>query len=134
MIHQQLAGGLTVANLLHGSANPIGGQNCVIKLRDGAAPEDLKFPGAPSGIKFALGENVKQSNWGAAFKSRFPQTRMGVPAFHANRFTAAQHYAACDREATARGRTACPARSRARGDRGDHPRRAAHPLSQLSAG
>lgn len=94
MIHQQLAGGLTVANLLHGSANPIGGQNCVIKLRDGAPPEALKFSGAPSGIKFALGENVKQSNWGAAFKYRFPQTRMGVPAFHANRFTAAQQYAA----------------------------------------
>ena len=93
-IHQQLAGGLTVANLLHGSANPIGGQNCVIKLRDGAAPEELKVAGAPGGIKFALGENVKQSNWGAAFKHRFPQTRMGVPAFHTNRFTAAQQYAA----------------------------------------
>jgi imidazolonepropionase-like amidohydrolase len=94
MIHQQLAGGLTVASLLHGSANPIGGQNCVIKLRDGAAPEELKLAGAPGGIKFALGENVKQSNWGDAFKSRFPQTRMGVPAFHTNRFTAAQHYMA----------------------------------------
>jgi imidazolonepropionase-like amidohydrolase len=92
--HQQLAGGLTTANLLHGSANPIGGQNCVIKLRDGAAPEDLKLADAPPGIKFALGENVKQSNWGDNFKSRFPQTRMGVPAFHTNRFTAAQHYAA----------------------------------------
>ncbi|MBE7493534.1 MAG: amidohydrolase family protein [Verrucomicrobiaceae bacterium] len=93
-IHQQLAGGLTTANLLHGSANPIGGQNCVIKLRDGAAPEDLKLKGAPGGIKFALGENVKQSGWGDAFKSRFPQSRMGVPAFHTNRFTAAQHYMA----------------------------------------
>jgi imidazolonepropionase-like amidohydrolase len=93
-IHQQLGGGLTTTNLLHGSANPIGGQNCVIKLRDGAAPEDLKLAGAPAGIKFALGENVKQSNWGAAFKYRFPQTRMGVPAFHTNRFTAAQQYAA----------------------------------------
>ena len=92
--HQQLAGGLTTTNLLLGSANPIGGQNCVIKLRDGAAPEDLKLTGAPPGIKFALGENVKQSNWGDNFKSRFPQTRMGVPAFHTNRFTAAQHYAA----------------------------------------
>jgi imidazolonepropionase-like amidohydrolase len=92
-IHQQLGGGLTIANVLHGSANPIGGQNCVIKLRDGAAPEELKLAGAPSGIKFALGENVKQSNWGAAFKHRFPQTRMGVPAFHTNRFTAAQQYA-----------------------------------------
>jgi imidazolonepropionase-like amidohydrolase len=93
-IHQQLGGGLTVASMLHGSANPIGGQNVVIKLRDGAAPEELKLAGAPSGIKFALGENVKQSNWGAAFKYRFPQTRMGVPAFHTNRFAAAQRYAA----------------------------------------
>ena len=93
-IHQQLAGGLTVANQLHGSANPIGGQNCVIKLRDGATPDGLKLKGAPEGIKFALGENVKQSNWGDAFKFRFPQSRMGVPAFHANRFTAAQHYMA----------------------------------------
>jgi imidazolonepropionase-like amidohydrolase len=92
-IHQQLAGGLTIANLLHGSANPIGGQNCVIKLRDGAAPEDLKFAGAPPGIKFALGENVKQANWGDTFRSRFPQSRMGVPAFHTNRFTAAKQYA-----------------------------------------
>ncbi len=92
-IHQQLAGGLTVANLLHGSANPIGGQNCVIKLREGAGPEGLKLAGAPGGIKFALGENVKQSNWGDQYRHRFPQSRMGVPAFHANRFTAAQQYA-----------------------------------------
>ena len=92
-IHQQLAGGLTVANLLHGSANPIGGQSCVIKLRDGASPEGLKFTAAPGGIKFALGENVKQSNWGDNFRSRFPQSRMGVPAFHTNRFTAAKQYA-----------------------------------------
>lgn len=91
-IHQQLAGGLTAANVLHGSANPIGGQNCVIKLRDGAAPEDLKLTGAKTGIKFALGENVKQANWGDLFRNRFPQTRMGVPTFHTNRFTAAQHY------------------------------------------
>ncbi|GEP43008.1 amidohydrolase family protein [Brevifollis gellanilyticus] len=93
-IHQQLAGGLTTANQLHGSANPIGGQNCVIKLREGESPEGLKFAGAIEGIKFALGENVKQANWGDAFKSRFPQSRMGVPAFHTNRFTAAQHYMA----------------------------------------
>jgi imidazolonepropionase-like amidohydrolase len=91
-ICEQLAGGLTTANLLHGSANPIGGQNQVIKLRDGASPEELKFDGAPPGIKFALGENVKQSNWGERNTNRFPQTRMGVPAFHANRFTAAQQY------------------------------------------
>jgi len=93
-IHQQLAGGLTLANLLHGSANPIGGQNQVIKLRSGASPEGLKFTNAPVGIKFALGENVKQANWGDKFTTRFPQTRMGVPTFIGNRFTAAQQYAA----------------------------------------
>ena len=88
----QLAGGVTSANLLHGSANPIGGQNCVIKLRDGATPEELIFSNAPPGIKFALGENVKQSNWGEHFVTRFPQTRMGVQTFDANRFTAARQY------------------------------------------
>ncbi len=91
-IYEQLAGGLTTANLLHGSANPIGGQNQVIKLRDGASPEELKFEGAPQGIKFALGENVKQSNWGDKNVTRFPQTRMGVRTFYVNRFTAAQQY------------------------------------------
>jgi N-acetylglucosamine-6-phosphate deacetylase len=91
-IHQQLAGGLTVANLLHGSANPIGGQSQVIKLRDGASPDDLRFTNAPPGIKFALGENVKQANWGERFTTRFPQTRMGVPTFFRNRFTAARRY------------------------------------------
>ena len=91
-IHRQLAGGLTVANLLHGSANPIGGQNAIIKLRLGQGPEALKFKAAPPGIKFALGENVKQSNWGDNKNTRFPQTRMGVPVFHENRFTAAWQY------------------------------------------
>jgi len=91
-IYDQLAGGLTTANLLHGSANPIGGQNQIIKLRDGASPEELKFEGAPAGIKFALGENVKQSNASERNTTRFPQTRMGVRTFHANRFTAAQQY------------------------------------------
>ncbi len=91
-IYRQLAGGLTVANLLHGSANPIGGQNCVIKLRDGENPEGLKFKEAPAGIKFALGENVKQSNWGDKYTTRFPQTRMGVRTFFVNRFTAAKQY------------------------------------------
>ena len=91
-VHRQLAGGLTVANLLHGSANPIGGQNAIIKLRLGGGPEEMKFKAAPPGIKFALGENVKQSNWGDNKTTRFPQTRMGVPAFHENRFTAAWQY------------------------------------------
>jgi imidazolonepropionase-like amidohydrolase len=93
-LYEQLAGGVTTLNLLHGSANPIGGQNCVIKIRDGATPEDLVFAAAPPGIKFALGENVKQSNWGERFTTRFPQTRMGVRTFIANRFTAAQEYLA----------------------------------------
>ncbi len=91
-LYEQLAGGVTAVNLLHGSANPIGGQNCVIKLRDGASPEELIFSNAPPGIKFALGENVKQSNWGEKFVTRFPQTRMGVRTFYENRFTAAQEY------------------------------------------
>jgi len=91
-LYEQLAGGVTTVNLLHGSANPIGGQNCVIKLRDGASPEDLVFAAAPAGIKFALGENVKQSNWGEKFSTRFPQTRMGVRTLVANRFTAAREY------------------------------------------
>ena len=93
-LYEQLAGGVTTVNLLHGSANPIGGQNCVIKLRDGVSPEDLVFQQAPPGIKFALGENVKQSNWGERFSTRFPQTRMGVRTFIANRFAAAQEYLA----------------------------------------
>jgi N-acetylglucosamine-6-phosphate deacetylase len=91
-ISEELAGGLTTANLLHGSANPIGGQNQMIKLREGASPEGMKFEDAPQGIKFALGENVKQSNWGEKFTTRFPQSRMGVPTFYKNRFTAALQY------------------------------------------
>ena len=91
-IYYQLAGGLTIANLLHGSANPIGGQNAVIKLRWGKGPDELIFKEAPGGIKFALGENVKQSNWGNDRTTRFPQSRMGVPVFYENRFTAAKQY------------------------------------------
>jgi imidazolonepropionase-like amidohydrolase len=93
-LYNQLAGGVTAVNLLHGSANPIGGQNCVIKLRDGAGPDALVLAAAPQGIKFALGENVKQSNWGDRYSTRFPQTRMGVRTFIANRFAAAKQYLA----------------------------------------
>jgi len=99
-LYQQLAGGVTAVNLLHGSANPIGGQSCFIKLRDGASPEGLIFDATPPGIKFALGENVKQSGWGDKFVTRFPQTRMGVRTFIANRFTAAREYLAKVREAS----------------------------------
>jgi imidazolonepropionase-like amidohydrolase len=91
-VERQLAGGVTACNLLHGSANPIGGQNAVIKLRLGASPDAMLMQQAPSGIKFALGENVKQSNWGDKYTTRFPQSRMGVKSFFANRFSAARQY------------------------------------------
>jgi imidazolonepropionase-like amidohydrolase len=88
-VYRQLGGGLTTANVLHGSANPIGGQNAVIKLRWGVGPEDLLFKKAPQGIKFALGENVKQANWPG---TRYPQTRMGVEQIIRDAFRAAQDY------------------------------------------
>ena len=91
-IYRQLAGGVTVANILHGSASPIGGQNQVIKLRWGALPNQLKFASAPPGIKFALGENVKQSNWGDGYTTRYPQTRMGVEQLIRDAFRAAADY------------------------------------------
>ncbi|MEE8106293.1 MAG: amidohydrolase family protein [Planctomycetota bacterium] len=92
--YRQLAGGVTTVNSLHGSANPIGGQNCVNKVRWGAPhPDDMHFQEAPQGIKFALGENVKQSNWGDKFKTRYPQTRMGVETLMRDRFLAARAYA-----------------------------------------
>ena len=89
-IYRQLGGGLTTANILHGSANPIGGQNAVIKLRWGSGPDDLLFKNAPEGIKFALGENVKQANWSG--NGRYPQTRMGVEQVIRDAFRAAQDY------------------------------------------
>ncbi len=90
-IYRQLAGGVTAANILHGSANPIGGQNQVIKLRWGANEEEMKFQDAPAGIKFALGENVKQSNWQKP-TNRYPQTRMGVEQLIDDAFNAAKDY------------------------------------------
>ncbi len=96
-IYRELAGGLTSANLLHGSANPIGGQNQVVKFRWGALPEEMKFADAPQGVKFALGENVKQSNWGERFTTRYPQTRMGVEEIIRDRFRAAQEYVAASK-------------------------------------
>ncbi|HEV3021467.1 MAG TPA: amidohydrolase family protein, partial [Pirellulales bacterium] len=91
-LYRQLAGGATTANILHGSANTIGGQNQVIKFRWGALAEELKFAAAPPGIKFALGENVKQSNWGTAANGRYPQTRMGVEQIVRDAFQAARDY------------------------------------------
>ncbi len=93
--YRQLAGGVTAANLLHGSANPIGGQSQTVKVRWGSLrPEDMFFEGAKPGIKFALGENVKQSNWGDRNTSRYPQTRLGVETLIRDRFTKAREYAA----------------------------------------
>jgi imidazolonepropionase-like amidohydrolase len=90
-LFRQLAGGLTAANQLHGSANPIGGQNSVVKLRWGGTVDDMRFEGAKPGIKFALGENVKRGGG-------YPNTRMGVAAFIEDAFQAAREYdAAGDR-------------------------------------
>jgi imidazolonepropionase-like amidohydrolase len=90
-IYRELAGGVTAANVLHGSANAVGGQNQVIKMRWGADAEGLKFASAMPGIKFALGENVKQSNWENS-GSRYPQTRMGVEQIYRDGFQAAKQY------------------------------------------
>jgi imidazolonepropionase-like amidohydrolase len=93
-LYRQLGGGVTTANLLHGSANPMGGQNAVIKLRWGEDADGLLLRGAAPGVKFALGENVKQSGWGDAFVVRYPQTRMGVEQIMRDHFNAARDYAA----------------------------------------
>ncbi len=91
-IYRQLAGGVTTSQLLHGSANPIGGQSALIKLRWGLAPEKMKVENAPKFIKFALGENVKQANWGDESTTRYPQTRMGVEQVFVDAFTRAKEY------------------------------------------
>ncbi|UXP33928.1 amidohydrolase family protein [Reichenbachiella agarivorans] len=91
-IYRQLAGGVTASQLLHGSANPIGGQSALVKLRWGQDPESMKIKDADGFIKFALGENVKQSNWGDRFKERFPQTRMGVEQVFRDGFNRALEY------------------------------------------
>jgi imidazolonepropionase-like amidohydrolase len=91
-LYRELAGGLTSANVLHGSCNSIGGQNATIKLRYGApSGEALLFQGAPPGIKFALGENPKFAGPGGAVK-RYPATRMGVEVSIRNAFLEAKAY------------------------------------------
>jgi len=91
-IYRQLAGGVTASQLLHGSANPIGGQSALIKLRWGQAPEKMKIDKVDGFIKFALGENVKQSNWGDKQVVRYPQTRMGVEQVFYDEFIRAKEY------------------------------------------
>ncbi|MDZ4667174.1 MAG: amidohydrolase family protein [bacterium] len=92
-IYRQLSGGVVACQQLHGSCNPIGGQSSLIKLRWGKAPEEMKIAQADGFIKFALGENVKQSNrsfgWG-----RYPETRMGVEQVYYDAFIRAREYEA----------------------------------------
>ncbi len=89
-IYRNLAGGVTSIQLLHGSANPIGGRSAILKMKWGASAENILFEDAPKFIKFALGENVKQSNWGST--TRFPQTRMGVEQTFIDYFSRAKAY------------------------------------------
>lgn len=88
-MYRQLAGGLTTAHVMHGSANPIGGQNQHLKMRWGQHSDDLKFEGAPRTVKFALGENVKRVG-----TDRYPETRMGTQQIMADHFRAARDYQA----------------------------------------
>jgi imidazolonepropionase-like amidohydrolase len=89
-IYRQLSGGVTTSHILHGSANTIGGQTQLIKLRWGANDVDLKFAGADPFIKFALGENVKRTT--SSNNNRFPDTRMGVEEVLIDAFTRAKDY------------------------------------------
>jgi len=91
-IYRQLSGGVTAAQLLHGSANPIGGQSALIKLKWGFSPDEMLIKDAPKFIKCALGENVKQANWGDFNTVRFPQSRMGVEQVFYDAFTRAKTY------------------------------------------
>ena len=89
-IYRQLAGGVTASQLLHGSANAIGGQSAIVKFRWGSSPEEMIISEADEYIKFALGENVKRSR--ATSSTRFPDTRMGVEQVFVNAFNEAKIY------------------------------------------
>lgn len=94
-IYRQLAGGVTASQLLHGSANAIGGQSAIVKLKWGEPAEGMLIKGADGFIKFALGENVKQANYpNPGVLTRFPQSRMGVEQVYMDHFTRAKEYAA----------------------------------------
>jgi imidazolonepropionase-like amidohydrolase len=98
-IYRQLAGGVTTINVLHGSANTIGGQNAVVKLKWQRPVDEMLFPGAMPGIKFALGENVTQKNGQTAAQAqgralRYPATRMGQEEVLRDAFTRARDYKA----------------------------------------
>ena len=89
-IYRNLSGGVTAIQILHGSANPIGGRSALIKLKWGEDAEDMILDNSPKFIKFALGENVKQSNWSSTV--RFPQSRMGVEQVFTDYFQRAREY------------------------------------------
>lgn len=89
-IYRNISGGTTSAQILHGSANPIGGRSAIIKLKWGENAEGMIYKNTPKFIKFALGENVKQSR--SANGVRFPQTRMGVEQLFVDYFTRAKEY------------------------------------------
>ena len=91
-LYRNLSGGVTTLQILHGSANPIGGRSAIIKPKWGAGTDELLYPNADPYIKFALGENVKQSNWQSY--GRFPQTRMGVEQVFTDYFQRAKEYKA----------------------------------------
>lgn len=93
-IYRALAGGVTTANLLHGSANPIGGQNAIVRYKFGRPVEEFPFPGAPTGIKFALGENPKRigANPAPGQTPRYPITRMGTMEVIRSAFLRARDY------------------------------------------
>ena len=93
-IYRALAGGVTTANLLHGSANSIGGQNTVVKFKYGHQVEDFPIADAPPGIKFALGENVRRTNFQPrpGQETRYPRTRMGVMEVMRDAFLRAREY------------------------------------------
>jgi imidazolonepropionase-like amidohydrolase len=95
-IYRALAGGVTTINILHGSANTIGGQSATVKLKYGRPAAEMVFPGAPPGIKFALGENVtrKNSNVQQGQQRRYPATRMGQEEVIRDAFTRARDYKA----------------------------------------
>ncbi|MDN3665684.1 amidohydrolase family protein [Algibacter miyuki] len=91
-IYRNLAGGVTSMQILHGSANPIGGRSAIIKLKWGESANNLIYNDSPKFIKFALGENVKQTRHTNGV--RFPQTRMGVEQLYIDYFTRAKAYKA----------------------------------------
>ncbi len=111
-IYRSLAGGVTSIHTMHGSANPIGGQNAILKLRWGLPARDLHFENAPQTVKFALGENPKRSNFGRG-GGRFPASRQGVEAVYRRSFAAARAYRLAWKEhaaARARGEDPAPPR------------------------